>query len=224
MTTIMIRTLIIYACLMITMRFMGKRQLGELEVSELITTLLLSEIASLPITNQDLPLSHALLPIITLMALEVVLSGLTLKLPFLKKLLSVRPAILIHHGKIDRDTMRNIRISADELISQLRLKDVTDPADVEYAILEPNGQISVILSASARPATTQEAGVTVPERGIMHLLVADGQVNEKNLRMAGKDRAWLDQYLKKERLALEDIFLLMADDSGLVRLHRRESL
>ena len=222
MITILIRTLIIYTCLMVTMRFMGKRQLGELEVSELITTLLLSEIASLPITNQDLPLSHALLPILTLMALEVVLSGLTLKLPFLKKLLSIRPAILIHHGKIDRDAMRNIRISADELISQLRLKEVTDPADVEYAILEPNGQISVILSADARPATTKELGLKISEHGIMHLLVADGQINSKNLRMAGKDEAWLERYLKKERISLHDIFLLLADDQGKVQLHKKE--
>ena len=204
------------------MRFMGKRQLGELELSELITALLLSEVASLPLTNQDIPLTHALLPILTLMSLEVVLSGLILKLPFLKKLLGVRPAVLIHRGKIDRDTMKNIRISTDELLSQLRLKDVTDPGDVEYAILEPNGQISVILSSHARPATTQELGMDLKEHGIMHLLVTDGQINQKNLQMAGKDERWLKKYLKEQKTSLEDVFVLMADDGGRVQLHTRE--
>lgn len=222
MVVILLRTLFIYVILMGTMRFMGKRQLGELEVSELITALLLSEVASLPLTNQDLPLSHALLPIITLMSLEVLLSGLVLKIPWLKRLLSVRPAILIHHGKIDRDAMRNIRISSDELISQLRLKEITDPADVEYAILEPNGQISVILSATARPATTQELGLEIKETGIMHLVVSDGEVNEKNLTMAGKNRRWLDKYLASQKVSLEEVFILLADDGGRVRLHTRE--
>ncbi|MBE6559030.1 MAG: DUF421 domain-containing protein [Ruminococcaceae bacterium] len=222
MSVILFRTLVIYAFLMLTMRFMGKRQLGELELSELITALLLSEVASLPITNQDIPLSHALLPILTLMALEVLLSGLILKLPFLKKLLGVRPAILIHRGKIDRDTLQSIRISTDELISQLRLKDVTDPGDVEYAILEPNGQISVILSSHARPATTKELGLSVKECGIMHLLVSDGQINDKNLQMAGKDRRWLEKYLKDKKTTLEDVFVLMADDGGRVQLHTRK--
>lgn len=222
MSLILCRTLIIYACLMLAMRFMGKRQLGELELSELITALLLSEVASLPITNQDIPLSHALLPILTLVSLEVLLSGLLLKLPFLKKLLGVRPAILIHHGKMDRDTMRNIRISSDELLSQLRLKDVTDPTDVEYAILEPNGQISVILSADARPATTQELGMSLKEHGIMHLLVTDGKVNQKNLQMAGKDERWLEKYLKSRKIAMEDVFVLLADDGGRVCLQARE--
>ena len=222
MVVILFRTLVIYVILMATMRFMGKRQLGELELSELITALLLSEVASLPITNQDLPLSHALLPILTLMSLEVLLSGLVIKVPFIKKLLGVRPAVLIHHGKIDRDTLNNIRITSEELISQLRLKEVTDPADVEYAILEPNGQISVILSSHARPATTEELGLVPKEQGIMHLVVSDGTVNEKNLAMAGKDRRWLDKYLASQKVTLEEVFLLLADDGGRVRIHTRE--
>lgn len=223
MVIIFVRTLIIYMILLVIMRFMGKRQLGELELSELITALLLSEIATLPITNQDLPLSHALLPMLTVMSLEVLLSGLILRLPWLKRLLAVRPAILIHHGKIDRDTLRSIRLSADELISQLRLKDVTDPSEVEYAILEPNGQISVILSASARPPVNEELSLCPEEHGIMHLVVTDGIVNEKNLSLAGKDKNWLTSYLTDQRISLEDIFLLMVDDGGRVRLHTRKA-
>ena len=222
MSVILFRTFIIYACLMLAMRFMGKRQLGELELSELITALLLSEVASLPLTNQDIPLLHALLPILTLISLEVLLSGLSLKLPLLKQLLGVRPAILIHHGKLDRKVMSSIRISTDELLSQLRLKDVTDPTEVEYAILEPNGQISVILSARARPATTEELGMEIKEHGIMHLLVSDGKVNPKNLQMAGKDERWLEKYLHEHNVKMKDVFLLLADDGGRVCLQTRK--
>ncbi len=222
MLTILIRTLIIYASLVATMRFMGKRQLGELEISDLVTTLLLSEIASLPITNIDIPLSHAILPILTLTSIEVLLSGALLKIPALKRVFSPRPAILIYNGKPDRAAMRSVRISSEELLSQLRQKDVTDPHDVAYAILEPNGQISVVLRASARQATTREMGITPAEAGMMHLIISDGAINRRNLELAGQDERWLSEILKAHRLTVSEIFLLMADDSGKVRIFPRE--
>lgn len=218
MTTILIRTLIIYLSLLLIMRFMGKRQLGELEISELVTALLLSEIASLPITNPDIPLSHALIPILVITSLEVLLSGLLMKIPFLKKILTVRPAILVRNGQPDRTTMENMRISTEELLSQLRQKDVTDPNDLAYAILEPNGQISVTLKSSARPATTQELGVETVETGIAHLVINDGQINRRNLSLAGKTDAWLQTLLRKKRLAAKDIFMLTVDDAGSVHI------
>ncbi len=222
MLTILIRTLIIYFALIITMRFMGKRQLGELEVSDLVTTLLLSEIASLPITNIDIPLSHAILPILTLTALEVVLSGALLKFPALKKLFSIRPAILIRDGKPDRAALRSMRISSEELMSQLRQKDVTDPREVAYAILEPNGQISVVLRATARQATARELGVNPAESGMMHLIVTDGAVNRRNLSLAGRDERWLSEILSAHGLTVPEIFLLLVDDAGKVRIYPRE--
>ncbi len=222
MLTILIRTLIIYLSLLITMRFMGKRQLGELEISDLVTTLLLSEVASLPITNTDIPLSHALIPILTLTSLEVLLSGLLLKLPFLKRLVSIRPAILVHNGKPDRAALRAMRVSSEELLSQLRQKDVVDLAEVAYAILEPNGQISVIKRATAQQPTARELGVSVTESGMMHLIISDGRINRRNLALAGKDERWLEAILHAHRLAAEDIFLLLADDAGTVRIYPRE--
>lgn len=222
MTTILIRTLIIYASLIMIMRFMGKRQLGELEITDLVTTLLISEVASLPLTNTDIPLSHAVLPILALMALEVLLSGALLRIPVLKRLFSVRPAILIRHGEPDRAVMRSVRISSEELMSQLRQKDVTDPGEVEYAILEPNGQISVVKKARYQEATMEDLGIKAAERGMMHLIVSDGQVNPRNLKLAGKDEAWLESFLKTHRLTLPEIFLLLVDDSGQARLFPKE--
>lgn len=218
MTTILIRTLIIYTSLLLIMRFMGKRQMGELEISELVTAFLLSEVASLPITNQDIPLAYALIPILTIMSLEVLLSGVLLKLPLFKQFLTVRPAVLVRQGKPDRRVMRSMRLSTEELISQLRLKNVTDMDDLAYAILEPNGQISVVLKATRRQPNTQEMGVNTTESGIMHLIISDGKINDRNLAMAGKDRAWLDALLSAHKMAAEDIFMLMVDDLSKVRI------
>lgn len=223
MTTIFIRTIIIYTSLLLIMRFMGKRQLGELEISELVTAFLLSEVASLPITNQDIPLAYALLPILVIMSLEVLLSGVLLKIPLFKQLLTVRPAILVRQGKPDRQAMRNMRLSTEELISQLRLKNVTDMEDLAYAILEPNGQISVVLKATRRQPNTREMGVNATEAGIMHLVVSDGRVNERNLTLAGKDRSWLTAVLSAHGMTLQDIFMLTVDDAGKIRIIPRRA-
>ena len=219
MVTILIRTLIIYICLMAVMRFMGKRQLGELELSELVTTLLLSEIAALPITNQDIPLSHALLPILTLVALEVFLSGMILKFPLIRKLFVVRPAILIRDGVPDPKALKSVRISVEELLSQLRLKDVTDTADVAYAILEPNGQISVIQTQN----TKQKSQKNQKETGIMHLIISDGKLNQRNLTLAGKSETWVDHFLATQGVGRKDVFIFMVDDGGNTRLYLHKS-
>lgn len=224
MITILIRTLIIYVSLIMIMRFMGKRQLGELEISDLVTTLLVSEIASLPLTNTDVPLSHAILPILVLTSLEVILSGAQIKIPLLKNLFSIRPAILVRHGVPDRAVMRSVRISSEELLSQLRQKDVTDPHEVEYAILEPNGQISVIKKAREQPPTLEQLDMNVPERGMMHMVICDGKINTRNLTLAGKDERWLEAYLLSKRIGIGDVFLLLVDDSGKTRLYSREGV
>ncbi|MBQ4111989.1 MAG: DUF421 domain-containing protein [Clostridia bacterium] len=222
MLTILIRTVLLYAILIITMRFMGKRQLGELEITDLATALLISEIASLPLTNTDIPLSHAILPVLVLMSLEVLLSGALLKLPLLKGIFSAHPAILVRHGIPDRKAMLTARISAEELLSQLRQKDVSDLDELEYAILEPNGQISIIKKAPERQPTAQELGIQLEENGLAHPVICDGKINRKNLELAGKDEAWLTDYLEKKKIRRESVFLLLVDDSGRVRIHSKK--
>lgn len=224
MLTILIRTLIIYAALIVTMRFMGKRQLGELEVTDLVITLLLSEVATLPLTNTEIPLSHALVPILSLMSLEVLLSGALLRFPAFKKFFSVRPAILVKGGKPMQRTLSAMRISTEELLSQLRLKDVTDLSEVAYAILEPNGQVSIVKRATARQPTTREMGVSPPESGMMHLIVSDGKITPQSLALAGRDVRWLREILEAHKLTQEEIFLLLVDDGGTVRIYPREEV
>jgi uncharacterized membrane protein YcaP (DUF421 family) len=224
MAVILVRTLMIYALLILIMRFMGKRQLGELEISDLATTLLISELASAPLTDGNIPLSHAILPILTLMTLEVLLSGAILKIPLAKRIFSVRPAVLIRHGAPDRAAMRAARISLEELLSQLRQKDVTDPDEVEYAILEPNGQISVVKKASRQQPTSEQLGIATTETGMMHLIVSDGHIHRSNLAQAGKDERWLEAFLLTKRCALKQVFLLMIDDSGGVRFFTKDEV
>lgn len=222
MTVIFVRTLIIYILLIMIMRIMGKRQLGELEVADLVTTLLISEAASLPLTDGNIPLSHALVPVLTLTVLEVLLSGALLKLPLFKKILSVRPALLVRGGVPDRKTMASVRVSSEELMSQLRQKDVSDLAEVEYAILEPNGQISVILRKADRPVSLRDLGIRTEETGMMHLVISDGQIYPRNLKLAGKDHAWLEGFLQSRNITAAEVFMLLVDDQGEIRLHLKE--
>lgn len=221
MLTVFVRTLLLYALLLCTMRVMGKRQLGELEVSDLVTALLLSEIASLPITNSDVPLLHALVPILTLTVLELILSAATLRIPAVKRLFSVKPTLLVRDGVPDRRAMRSARITSEELMSQLRQKEVTDLSDVDYAILEPNGQLSIILRPEACSPTLRDVGLEGKGQGLFQLVVSDGRVNENSLRLLGRDRAWLAHYLTGEALTLDEVFLLLCNEAGEVRLFLR---
>ena len=129
---------------------------------------------------------------------------------------------LIRQGIPDRRVMRSVRVSSEELLSQLRQKDITDPGEVEYAILEPNGQISVIKKAEQQPPTLSQLDMKVPERGMMHMIICDGKINEKNLSLAGKDMRWLEAFLLTKGMRIDDVFLLLADDGDTVRLYRKE--
>lgn len=212
MLVILIRTVIVYVILIATMRLMGKRQLGELEISELVTTLLISEIASLPISDQSIPLMHAVIPLVTILTLEVLLSMILLKVPFLKNVASARPTVLIRHGVLDQKELRRIRISIDELISEARQSGITSLDEIDYAILEQNGKLSIIPKKKASPPTSNDLNIILKETGIMHILIEDGTINDYNLKLLGHDRAWLLRYLERLGKQAEDIFLLTVND------------
>lgn len=213
MITIFIRTLIIYVILVFTMRLLGKRQLGELEVSELITTILLSEIASLPIANQDIPLSYAIIALITIMSFEVSVSFLTSKFPSLKNIISSPPSTLIYKGKINQKELEKNRISPEELISELRLKNITDISHVEYAILEQNGLLSVIPKIEHQMPTLNQLNIDDTERGIYHIIISQGTWNDYNLQLLNKNKSEFEKYLKLQNISPSDIFLLLIDDN-----------
>ncbi|MBQ3013111.1 MAG: DUF421 domain-containing protein [Clostridia bacterium] len=220
--SIFIRTVIIYVILTITMRIMGKRQLGELDVSELVIAILLSEIASLPITNEEKPLMQAFIPMVTLAALEILSSTLILKSPIAKKILSSKPSVIIARGVIDRKAMKKVRISLEELISQIRQNGIYDLDEVDYAILEENGKMSIIPKSCYRQPDLSDLHLPDDNSGVMHLVVSDSVINNHTLRILGKDESWVIRKLNKQGYALRDVFCMTCDDKGQIYIVKKD--
>ena len=213
MLTVFLRTAIIYFLLILAMRLMGKRQIGELEVSDLVTTLLISEIASLPITEPELPLAHAVIPLILLLSFEVIISFLVSRFPRLK-FLTARPSTLIRNGKISQSAMKNARISFDELFCELRNQGVYDLDEIEYAILEQNGRITVIQKARFRQPSAEDLGLKVKENGLFHIVIEHGRINRHGIELVGIRESDLRRELKKKKLEVSDVYLMTVNDAG----------
>lgn len=222
MLTIFIRTVMIYLILTIIMRIMGKRQLGELDVGELVITIILSEIATNPITNPDRSMLEAIIPILTLASLEILTSALILKAPIFKSILSSKPAVLVARGTIDFKMMKKVRISLEELVSQVRQNGIYDLNEVDYAILEENGKMSVIPKNANRQPDKSDMKVYCPDNGIMHLVISDGSVNLHGLKIIKRDRAWLERRLAQFGMAIKDVFCMTVDDSGKIFIQKRD--
>lgn len=223
MSTIFARTIIIYLILIFAMRLMGKRQVGQLEVSELVTTFLLSELASFPITDDGVPLLFSVIPILTLVAVEVIASYIITKNNVFKRLFGGRPTFIIYKGKIDQKELARNRITIDELFSQLRIKSILSLDDIEYAILEQSGQLSVITKSMCQPVSPSDLNINVPERGIAHAVIMDGHINESNLKVIGKDKAWLTGKVKSHGMKIEDVFIYTINDIGEEKIIKRQS-
>ena len=203
MPTVLIRTFIIYVLLLVSMKLMGKRQVGELELSELITTFMLSELAVIPISDKNIPLAYAVFPILLLLSLEVIFSFCITKINILKKLFYGKPSFLIAKGTVDQRELERLRISLDELLSELRQKDIADISDVDYAILEDNGKLSVI-----------RKGCT----GYAHPIIIDGELIDDEMKKCRIDRAVVEKWLSPDGLSPCDVFLLTVDDRGKISL------
>ena len=214
MLTIFVRTVIIYFILVIIMRLMGKRQLGELELSELIVTFLLSEIASNPITNQEAKMLPTIIPIATLALLEIGTSYIMLKFPAAKRLLSSSPSVVVAKGVIDIKAMKKARISIDELLCQIRQNGIYDLQEVDYAILEENGKMSIIPKSINRQPDRHDLNIQCKDSGVMHVLISDKKPNSHTLKIIGKDEAWLERKVNKLGLSFSDIFCMTIDDAG----------
>lgn len=214
MLTIIIRAIVIYTVLTVMLRLMDKRQIGELQISELITTLLLSELAANPIENPDQPLLYFIIPILLIVALELFISDLKNRVPLLKKVFESPPAVLVRYGIPDQAEMQRMRVSLEELLSALRLEGVTDISDVAYAILEQNGKLSVTPRAEQKPVTLSDLSLSATERGISHALIIDGEIIKEECAFCNKDEEWLYRTAHRYGCTLKDVFLLALDDAG----------
>jgi len=214
MLTVFLRTLIMYFTLVAAVRLTGKRQIGELQVSELVVTYMLSELAVFPITDKNASLAHSIIPIVMLLSLEVIFSFIQTKSIRFRKIFSGGPTLLISKGKLDAAELAKNRIDLEEFLGELRLKGAFDIADVEYAFLEENGQLSVLMKASASALTPEQLAFPVTEKGCSHAVVVDGEINDAGLASAKKSGRWLLELLEKEGLTADDVFLMTVDDVG----------
>ena len=209
-----LRTIILYILLLAAMRIMGKRQLGELQPSELVVTLLVSDLASVPMQDNGLPLLSGVLPILVLVAAEIVLSCLMLKFPAVSRLISGAPVPVIRDGQVCESAMRRLRLTVDDLIESLRQQNIFDLRQVQYAIAETNGRISAFCYPPYQPATADDVGKRTEDKGMPVVIVSDGRPSDWGMQLCGLDRKWLDRWLKKRHCPLEQVFLLTATKTG----------
>lgn len=221
MITVFFRTIIIYLVTIIAMRLTGKRQIGELQVTELVVTFMLSELAVFPITDDSVPLTHSIIPIVVLLSLEVVFTFLQTKSPAFRKLFNGKPTVIISHGKICPGELANNRLDLSELLGELRLKGVFNINDVEYAILEENGKLSVLTKASESAMTPSQIGFPVSEHGLSHPVVSDGILIPEALKLVNKSNLWFKNFLSDNSLEINNIFLMTIDDCGEIDLFVR---
>ena len=217
-----IRTAILYLVLIAVVRLMGKRQVGQMEPSEFVVTMLVANLAAIPMENDGIPLYAGLVPILTVLALELVLSVLAVSSLGVRRLLCGKPVILIENGKILQQNLRRTRITADELTGHLRLKDVLELRTVQYAILETNGALSVFLYPQHRPATAQEAGVEPQSQSLPVTVIQDGKLMKKNLSHTGKTTAWVHKTLKARHATIKGTYLLTVDREGTEQFIQKE--
>ena len=217
-----VRTVILYLVLIVVIRLMGKRQVGQLEPSEFVVTMLVANLASIPMQDGGIPLYSGLVPILTVLGLELILSGLVLRSMPLRRLLCGKPVILIENGRILQNNLRRTRITLDELTGQLREKDVLEVESVQYAILETNGNISVFPYAKEQPVSAKEAGIRVKDHRLPVTLVGDGHLYRENLPLVGKDEAWIHSTLQEKGAELQDTWLLTLEKGGRVYFVRKE--
>ena len=210
MIIIFIRTIIIFVSVMILMRLLGKRQLRELELSELVVSVILADMASNPLQDIGMPLVYGLIPLLSLFACELIISGAMLSSLRFRTILYGKPEFLIYEGKICQKQMRKARLSLDELYEELRGKEILDISKVKYAILETNGSLSTILYPEYQPITPNDMKMKPSAEDYPVIIIEDGVLLEKNLEHIGKTKAWLEKFIKNHKCNnLDDVFLLV---------------
>jgi len=217
-----IRTILLYLVLIAVVRLMGKRQIGQMEPSEFVVTMLVANLAAIPMQDGGIPLFSGFVPIVTVLGVELVLSALSMKNMTVRKILCGKPVILIENGNILQKNLKKTRITLDELTGHLREKDVLSLQSVQYAILETNGNLSVFPYPKEKPASAKEAGVQVEKQSLPITIVSDGELLKKNLQKSRKDLRWVEKQLKKRDATIAQTWLLTVDGEDNVTFYRKE--
>lgn len=210
-----IRTLILYLLIIFGIRLMGKRQVGELEPSELVLSLIIADLAAVPMQDFGIPLLSGIIPIITLLCMTTILSVLTMKSVKFRAIMCGRPSIIVENGKLRQKEMGKNRFTVDELMEDLRLQGINDISTIKYAILETNGRLSILPYADQLPVTVRQMNVSVTELGLPLVIISDGHLLSHNLKARGLNEGWLNNCLKDHGISrFEDVFLLTVDEKN----------
>lgn len=223
MLIIFLRTLILYILVVVVMRIMGKPQIGELQPFELVIAIMISELAAIPMADTEIPLLHGIIPILTLLFAQVCISYWALKSVKAREIICGRPSILIEKGRILESELRRLRMTINDLLEQLRVKNYANIAEVDYAILETNGDLSVIPKAGSRPVQTRDLGISPVDPGLPVTLIIDGMVAYNNLSSGGLTLQELEQFMAKQGiLDLQDVFFASIDNTGTITWQPKE--
>lgn len=213
--SIFLRTAALYLAVLILMRMMGKREVGQLSLFDLVVAIMIAELAAIPLSDPAIPILHGIVPITALVMMEVLLSYITLKNLKARRVIEGTPSIIVERGRILEKEMRRLRYNVDDMIAQMREQGIYNIKDVEYAILETNGKLSLILKATKRPVTPEDLGIQPAYEGLPLPLVSDGKLLAENLARAEKDQAWLEHILTTEYgCSIPDILYATLDTSG----------
>lgn len=203
---------------------MGKRQLGEMEISEFIVAALIADLASTPLQDIGVPLINGLVPVITLFILETLISGISMKSIKLRKMLFGAPEIIIKNGKIDESKMFKNRFTLDELMQELRSNGLLNASSVEYGVLETNGQLNLIIKSEEQPVTSKLMNISTESPGFAHIIINEGRVLTNNLKLLGKDERWLNKELSKQKVKSADsVYLFTLSDNGNIFCQPKEN-
>jgi len=215
MIIVVIRTLILYTLVIVALRLMGKREIGQLQPFELVVIIMISELAAIPSENVGIPLLSGIIPILVLLLTSLTLAWISLKSEKARAIICGSPSIIIQRGKILEEELKKNRYNLTDLLEELRIKNVPNIADVEFAVLETNGQLSVFPKSQKRPTTPEDFHLTTKYEGLPLTIVMDGKLNNTNLQQGNKDLNWLKGELKNQSIdKIENVLIASLDSSG----------
>lgn len=221
MAVILIRACILYAVITFSLRLMGKRQLGELQPSELVVTILISNIASIPVEDSSVPMIMGIIPIFTLVCLDVIMSSIMMKSPRFRKFIIGSPRIIISEGVIQQKEMKRLRYTVDDLVEAMREQQIFDLGEVYYAIVETTGKINFLQKRDYQPAQRADVSCGGTSYDPPSVVIRDGVEDKEQLDLLGLGQGWLNQQLRENEVSIKDVFLMTADKNGSTILIKR---
>ena len=218
-----IRAMILYIVVLIVMRLMGKREIGQLQPFELAIAIMIADLAAVPMSELGIPLTNGIIPILALLVIYMIISVLNMKSIKFRKVISGQPSLLIYRGRIDEKVLRKERITINELQERLRVDNIFNLSEVEYAILETNGEVTVIQKPEKRNVIVEDLNINPEYEGIPYDLVVDGKIMEENLKAIGRDIIWLEKELKKFHAKPSNTLIATIDGKGDFFCQKKES-